>query len=434
MTPARAGPKLQIPTARVFAPLLQPARYKGAFGGRGSAKSHFFAEHLIDECFRVPGTRAVCLRELQNTLRDSSKRLIEDKIQKFGVGQWFDVQTSLIKTPGDGLIIFEGLQDHTAESIKSLEGFRIASVDEAQSIKDRSLTILRPTLRNDAELWFAWNPESPDDPVDKLLRGPEPPPRSIVVQANWRDNPWFPADLREEMAHDRGLDPIKAGWVWDGLYRQEGEYFRKAWFLPVDHLLPTDSYRVYGGSDYAVTANGGDYTVHVVLGIDPDGNPWVLDVWRQQATSDVWIDAWCNLVRKWNPSEWAEERGQILSGVGPFLEREARERKAYTYRRQFTSRSDKAVRAQSFRGLIATRGLRILASAPWRAAFEAELLQFSPTCVHDDQVDACGLVGQLLDEALDGPRPPKEEEKQRDDYKPAFSRHDRDDGMDVMSL
>src|ERR1700760_2835094 len=130
---------LRIPTARVFEPLLAPARYKGAFGGRGSGKSHFFGELLVETCQAERGTLAVCIREAQRTLAQSSKRLIESKIAALGLGHGFKLFSDKIETPGDGLVIFRGMQDHTADSIKSLEGFRIAWVDEAQSLSARSL-------------------------------------------------------------------------------------------------------------------------------------------------------------------------------------------------------------------------------------------------------------------------------------------------------
>ncbi len=419
---------LRIPTARVFLPLLKPARYKGAHGGRGSGKSHFFGEHLVERCILEPGLRAVCIREVQRSIKESSKRLIEDKIVKFGLGSYFEVQEAQIRTPGDGLIIFQGMQSHTAESIKSLEGYRIAWPDEAQSLSQRSLDILRPTMRGDAEIWASWNPQAPEDPIDALLRGPTPPPRSIVVEANWNDNPWFPDDLREEMEFDRKTDPDKFAWIWGGGYEPRsgpGRYFKAEWIIPVDVLPPRESLRVYGGSDYAVTDDGGDYTAHVVIGIDPEGNPWVLEVWREQASSDKWVEALCDLVIKWRPMGWAEETGQIKSGVGPFLTREMRDRRAYCAREQFPTRGDKAVRAQSFRGLVATRGLRIPAAAPWRTAFVNELLRF-PAGVHDDQVDACGLVGQLLDMMMVGRKPQAPEKKRVADYA-ASNEFDRSD-------
>jgi microcystin-dependent protein len=150
---------LKIPTAKIFEPLLAPARYKGVYGGRGSGKSHFFGELLVETCQAERGTLAVCIREAQRTLAQSSKRLIESKIASLGVGSGFKLFTDKIETPGDGLIIFRGMQDHTAESIKSLEGFRIAWIDEAQTLSARSLALLRPTIRaENSELWASWNP------------------------------------------------------------------------------------------------------------------------------------------------------------------------------------------------------------------------------------------------------------------------------------
>jgi Phage terminase large subunit len=149
---------LKIPTAKIFEPLLLPARYKAAYGGRGSGKSHFFGELLVEACQAERGTLAVCVREAQQMLAQSSKRLIESKIASLGIGSGFKLFSDKIETPGDGLVIFRGMQDHTAESIKSLEGFRIAWIDEAQNLSARSLALLRPTIRAEgSQLWASWN-------------------------------------------------------------------------------------------------------------------------------------------------------------------------------------------------------------------------------------------------------------------------------------
>lgn len=111
---------LKIPTAKAFERLLQPGRYKGAFGGRGSGKSHFFGELLVETCQAERGTLAVCIREAQRTLAQSSKRLIESKIASLGIASGFKLFADKIETPGDGIIIFRGMQDHTADSIKLL--------------------------------------------------------------------------------------------------------------------------------------------------------------------------------------------------------------------------------------------------------------------------------------------------------------------------
>lgn len=215
---------LEIPTPRVFRPLLDPARYKGAHGGRGSGKSHFFAESLIERCILHSGTRWACIREVQKSLEQSVKRLLEDKIEALGVRELFGVKQFEIETPGGGVIIFQGMQNHTAESIKSLEGFDGAWVEEAQSLSQRSLDLLRPTIRKDgSELWFSWNPRHETDPVDVLLRGERPPPGAVVVEANWQDNPWFPDVLRAEMEYDRTRDPDKYAHVWAGGYQRNSE-------------------------------------------------------------------------------------------------------------------------------------------------------------------------------------------------------------------
>lgn len=194
--------------------------------------------------------------------------------------------------------------------------------------------------------------------------------------------------------------------TWSALYQQrpapaEGDYFKAEWLRSYDRLPPLETLTIYGASDYAVTADGGDYTVHIIVGVDPLGRMYVVDLWRAQVTSDVWVETFCDLVLKWKPLEWAEETGQIKAGVGPFLTRRMRDRQARVYRRQFPVKHDKAVRAQSIRGRMAMDGLYLPTDAPWLAEFRRELLTFNAG-VHDDQVDALGLIGQLLDHVRPG--------------------------------
>jgi phage terminase large subunit len=203
--------------------LLDPARYKGGHGGRGSGKSHFFGEMLIERSV-MEKTDAVCVREVQKSLKQSVKKLLEGKIAALNAGAYFDVQDAQIKSTHGGLIMFQGMQNHTAESIKSLEGFDIAWVEEAQSLSQRSLDLLRPTIRKPgSELWFSWNPRESTDPVDALLRGDEPPPGAVVVEANYMDNPWLPDELRIEMEYDKRRDPDKYAHIWLGAYQQNSE-------------------------------------------------------------------------------------------------------------------------------------------------------------------------------------------------------------------
>ena len=270
---------LQLPTARVFQPLLEPARYKGAHGGRGSGKSHFFAELLVEDSLREPGDhgeglRSVCIREVQKDLKESAKLLIEDKLAKHGLGEadGFKVYTDRIQTPKDGIIIFKGMQDYTAESIKSLERFKRAWIEEAQTLTSRSLTMLRPTIREDgSEIWASWNPRRKSDAVDEFLRQKKPH-NATVIQANWKDNPWFPETLKEERRLDLELYPERCGHIWDGEYATafEGAYFAallanarstgRIGKVTADPLLPLRAFIDIGGSGATADA----FTIWIV--------------------------------------------------------------------------------------------------------------------------------------------------------------------------
>lgn len=211
---------------------------------------------------------------------------------------------------------------------------------------------------------------------------------------------------------------------WSALYQQrpapeDGDYFKAEWLRPYTTAPDKATLRVYGGSDYAVTADGGDFTVHAVVGLDPEGRMYLLDLWRKQAASDEWVESFCDLVREWEPMSWAEETGQIKSGVGPFLEKRMKQREAYVVREQFPTRGDKAIRAQSIRARMSLEGLYVPVGATWYADFRSELLSF-PAGKHDDQVDAIGLVGQLLSRMIEGDKQRAEKPQARDRWDTAF--------------
>jgi phage terminase large subunit len=157
-------------------------------------------------------------------LKQSSKRLIEDKIQAHGLGAKFNVLGDSIKTPGGGEIIFVGMQNHTAESIKSYEGFSICWIEEAQSLSQRSLDLLRPTIRKTgSEIWASWNPRRETDAINKFFRGDEPPPDSIIINVGFRDNPWLSRETKAQIAHDKRRDPDKYAHIWLGEYERHSE-------------------------------------------------------------------------------------------------------------------------------------------------------------------------------------------------------------------
>lgn len=174
----------------------------------------------------------MCVREVQKSLAESAKKLIEDKITAMGVGSLFDVQKGEIKTPGGGSILFQGMQDHTAETIKSLEGMDRCWVEEAQTLSELSWRMLRPTIRKPgSEIWASWNPRRRTDPVDKFYRhDTHEPGRVVCVQANWRDNPWFPQELEDDRQDDLKNDPEAVANVWDGDYVTilKGAYYAAA--------------------------------------------------------------------------------------------------------------------------------------------------------------------------------------------------------------
>ncbi len=166
----------------------------------------------------------VLLRETLKSLEFSGKKLLESKITNFNAGAYFDVQDRRIFSARGGVTIFEGMQQHTSDSIKSLEGFDRSWFLEAQAASDKSLTILRPTIRKPgSQMWFDWNPDQPTDPIDALLRGQHAPPDARVIEVNYTDNPWLPEELRAELEHDKKRDPDKFAHVWLGKYRRNSE-------------------------------------------------------------------------------------------------------------------------------------------------------------------------------------------------------------------
>lgn len=255
--------QLIVEAPETLLPLLQPARYKAAYGGRGGAKSHFFAEQIILRCYSKK-TRVACIREVQATIKDSVRQLLIDKIQKLGLGEEFDCLETEIRCKRNGsLIVFKGMQSYNAQNIKSLEDFDIAWVEEAQTLSETSLRLLRPTIRKEgSELWFSWNPRHESDAVDKFFRGGNPPKNAVIISVNWNDNPWFPAVLLEEKDTDYSNDPEVAEHVWGGGYEliTEAAYYAKyvfkaekegrVGFFPYNPKLPVITSWDIGVDDY----------------------------------------------------------------------------------------------------------------------------------------------------------------------------------------
>lgn len=215
---------LNIKTPRWAKPLLTPRRYKGAKGGRGSGKSHFFAEMIVESHILNPDCNSVCIREIQKSLKFSAKKLIEDKIRAMGVSHMFDITLTEIRNKnGNGIIIFQGMQDHTADSIKSLEGFDIAWAEESQSISRRSIELLLPTIRKPgSEIWFSWNPYLDTDPVETMINWNKDDD-SVCVHVNYLDNPFIDDILIKEAERHKRNKPDSFDHVWLGQYATKSD-------------------------------------------------------------------------------------------------------------------------------------------------------------------------------------------------------------------
>jgi len=227
-----------------------------------------------------------------------------------------------------------------------------------------------------------------DDPLGRVVGAPL-----------WPE--WFTADMFATAKRD-----VRN---WSALYQQEpvpdtGDYFKREWLRWYDKEPARETLRTYGASDYAVTASGGDYTVHGVIGVDPDDNIYLLDWWREQTSSEEWVEAALDLMAQWKPLIWAEENGQIIKSVGPFLDRRQRERRVYSYRRQYASASNKPTRAQSIRARIAMGKVYFPSNAAWATDLVSEMLRFQAG-KNDDQVDVLGLFGRMLDDLVSGTNP-----------------------------
>lgn len=309
-------PPIQIETPRVFLPLLKASRYKGAYGGRGSGKSHFFAELGVERCIMRRKSRGVCVREVQKSLKESAKRLLEDKIDRFPASIGFRIKNDEIVTPGGGVILFQGMQDHTAESVKSLEGFDWAWIEEGQTLSSRSLEMLRPTIRaQGSEIWASWNPRNAADPVDAFFRNINPPPDSVCVRVNYDQNPWFPAELEIEREHDRLANPDRYAHIWLGEY--EPAAIGAIWSRQMFHEhrrapgeIPTMG-RTIVAIDPAVS-NEADSDEHGIIaaGLGEDRRGYVLEDGSLKGSPRQWAERALALYDKWDADALVVERNQ----------------------------------------------------------------------------------------------------------------------------
>jgi predicted phage terminase large subunit-like protein len=199
---------------------------------------------------------------------------------------------------------------------------------------------------------------------------------------------------------------------------EESAYYRREWFKPYERL--PDNLHKYGASDYAVTADGGDYTCHGVCGIDDQDDLYVIDVWFGKTVSDVWVEQFIDMAAKHKPLMWAEESGQIIKSLDPYITKRMRERRVYVKREQFTSASDKPTRQRAFQARAAMGKVLVPKAAPWLDTLMLQVLSF-PLGKHDDGPDMLGLVGRMLDTMVGG-RAPRGPDKPDSKWAQAFAR------------
>jgi phage terminase large subunit len=243
---------VQLPKAFGF--LFKPSRYKVAYGGRGSAKSHSFAITLLLLGMTKP-LFILCAREFQNSIKDSVHKLLSDKIGELKLDGFYSIQKNYIIGQNGTTFLFEGLKMNT-QSIKSYEGIDICWVEEANYVSEDSLNILIPTIRKEnSEIWFSFNPDLVDDPVFKRFVANQRPD-ALVRKVSWRDNPWFSKAMKAELDWDRSSDPDKYSFIWEGELRKSSS---KAIFSGKYSIRPvpeaTKDTIFYIGADWGYAAD-----------------------------------------------------------------------------------------------------------------------------------------------------------------------------------
>ena len=292
----------QIKIPEAFGGLFEKSRYKAYYGGRGSGKSHSAATAALVRAGQKP-LRVGCFREVQRSIKDSVKQLLDDKIADLNMGGFYTSLNNEIRGANGSEFIFAGLGNLTADQIKSMEGIDIALVEESQTISERSLEILIPTIRAPgSELWFLWNPRHASDPVDQRFRGLTLPENTIVRQVNDVDNPFFPDELEAERAFDEEQNRERYSHIWLGDY--EPTAIGAIWDRLTLHSSRVtnvpDLERIVVAVDPAVSSDSGaDEHGVIVAGLGADTRGYVLDDGSTSGSPKQWATRTIALFDKW---------------------------------------------------------------------------------------------------------------------------------------
>lgn len=247
----------QFPAKLQF--LFKPARYKIAYGGRGGAKSWGFARALLIQGAERP-LRILCARENQNSIAESVHQLLEDQIVELKLKSKYRVQKAAIIGPRGTQYAFAGLR-HNIDNIKSLESYDIVWIEEANNVSKASWDKLVPTIRKKgSEIWASFNPELEQDETYQRFVV-HPPPGAVVVKISWRDNPWFPEVLMDEMEHLKSVDEEDYMHIYEGACKtavtgavygkemKQAELDGRITTVPYDPIAPVDTVWDIGWDD-----------------------------------------------------------------------------------------------------------------------------------------------------------------------------------------
>ena len=409
--------ELQIPVKLM--PILEPMRFKIMHGGRGGGKSHTVAQVLV-MLTSMKKLRILCVREIQKSIAQSSMQVIKDYIERLGMSAYFDVLKTEIKCKTTGsTFAFIGLQDHTADTIKSFEGVDIVWAEEASKISANSWNILIPTIvrKEGAEIWATFNADQETDYVySRFVKGNDAD--AWVCQINWRENPWFNAAMDSERLKLKALNDDLYDHVWEGKCRSAaGLLFKRRWFKRYTLGEHPKTLRNYMSTDYAGAPDPDkpdsdpDWNEFGVGGVDSSGGIWFLDWYSGQEDAADWLPAWIQLVKNHKPLAVFEEKGTVLRTIDGTITREIQHQRLPVYRHALPSASSKADRALGFAAYASTNPIYV-PDCEWGDRLINQLCAFTgQDGKTDDMVDVCSLFGRGVDHMINAlpPPPPKED-------------------------
>lgn len=355
------------------------------------------------------------------TARDNRSVRSYSVVPMFGTEKQRRVDTGVFRAAGVGV----GIAGRRADVALIDDPFRSREDADSPVIREKNwnwyLADLRTRLKPNGRIVIVNTRWHEDDICGRIL------PEGYNGESGWvraRDGEWWfviaiqaIAERDDDILGRAAGESYWPGWYtqpmleqertvqtprnWSALYQQrpspeEGDYYKREWFQWYDEL--PKHCRFYGASDYAVTADGGDFTVHLVGAAHGPAmleDLYLADYWTGQTASDVWIQQFIDFVLAYHPIEWGEEQGQISKSLGPTLDLEQQRNNAWCYRSQMSVAGDKAQRGQSFRALAAQRRVYLPRNSAWAKDFLDRLLRF-PNTSRDDDHDAAGLLARLV--------------------------------------